>query len=104
MSTLKETASFILLYYVVILSGRKLMHGRQPFKLKTVFLIHNFYLTAISATLLALFIEQLLPILARDGLFHAICKYEGGWTQPLVTLYYVCLLRKRRTEVIEVDS
>jgi hypothetical protein len=39
--------------------------------------------------LLVLFIEQLLPTLARGGVFHAICSYDGGWTKELVTLYYV---------------
>lgn len=89
MSTLKETGIFVILYYFVILGGRELMRNREPFKLKAIFLIHNFYLTAISGILLALFIEQLLPTVVRGGIFHAICDREGGWTQPLVVLYYV---------------
>lgn len=89
-STLKETSIFILIYYITILGGRELMRNREAFKLKPLFLIHNFYLTAISAILLALFIEQLLPVIVRGGVFHAICHHEGGWTQALVTLYYVC--------------
>lgn len=90
MSTLKETSIFIVIYYTIIFGGRELMRNREPFKLRTLFLIHNFYLTAISAILLALFIEQLLPIVVRGGIFHAICHIDGGWTQPLVVLYYVC--------------
>lgn len=89
MSTLKETSIFIVLYYAIIFGGREWMRNREPFKLKGAFLVHNFYLTAISAILLALFIEQLVPTLVRGGLFHAICHAEGGWTQPLVVLYYV---------------
>ena len=89
MSTLKETSIFIVIYYTIILGGRELMRNREPFKLKTLFLIHNFYLTAISGILLALFIEQLLPIVVRKGIFFAICDADGGWTQPLVVLYYV---------------
>ena len=90
MSTLKETGIFIVIYYSVIFGGRELMRNREPFKLRTLFLVHNFYLTAISAILLALFIEQLLPTVVRHGVFYAICDHEGGWTQPLVVLYYVC--------------
>lgn len=90
MSTLKETGIFIVIYYAIIFGGRELMRNRQPFKLQSFFLIHNFYLTAISAILLALFIEQLLPTVARGGVFNAICHAESGWTQPLVVLYYVC--------------
>lgn len=78
MSTLKETVTFILTYYVVILYGRRFMRDREPFKLKTLFLIHNFCLTASSAILLALFIEKLSPILVHNGLFYAICKHDGG--------------------------
>ena len=89
MSTLKSTSIFIVIYYAIISGGRELMRNREPFKLKGLFLIHNFYLTAISATLLALFIEELFPTVVRGGIFHAICHRDGGWTQPLVVLYYV---------------
>jgi fatty acid elongase 3 len=89
MSTLKETSTFIVIYYFIIFGGREFMRNREPFKLKSLFLIHNFYLTAISGILLVLFIEQLLPTVVRGGIFHAICDEEGGWTQPLVVLYYV---------------
>lgn len=91
MSTLKSTSIFIVVYYAIIFGGRELMRNREPFKLKTLFLIHNFYLTAISGILLVLFIEQLVPTLYREGIFHAICHHDGGWTQPLVVLYYVSL-------------
>jgi fatty acid elongase 3 len=94
MSTLKETSIFVVIYYAIIFSGREYMRGREPFKLKTLFLIHNFYLTAISAILLALFIEQLLPTVVRKGIFFAICDADGGWTQPLVVLYYLNYLTK----------
>ncbi|KAH7033108.1 GNS1/SUR4 family-domain-containing protein [Microdochium trichocladiopsis] len=94
MSTLKETSIFVVIYYFIIFGGRELMRNREPFKLKTLFLIHNFYLTAISAILLALFIEQLLPTVVRKGVFYAICDVEGGWTQPLVVLYYLNYLTK----------
>lgn len=65
------------------------MRERQPFKLNFFFKIHNFYLTAISGTLLLLFLEQLIPTITRNGVYYAICHYNGGWTQQLVVLYYV---------------
>ena len=94
MSTLKDTGIFIVIYYIIIFGGREIMRNREPFKLRTLFLIHNFYLTAISGILLALFIEQLLPTVVRRGLFFAVCDKEGGWTQPLVVLYYLNYLTK----------
>lgn len=65
------------------------MKNRAPLNLNSLFMVHNLYLTIISGTLLALFIEQLLPTLWRNGIFFAICNHQGGWTDRLVVLYYV---------------
>jgi fatty acid elongase 3 len=94
LSTLKETAFFIVLYYAIILGGREFMRNRKPMKLRALFLVHNFVLTTISAILLALFVEQLLPTVVRHGVFYGICNSQGGWTQPLVVLYYLNYLTK----------
>ncbi|KAK9476546.1 GNS1/SUR4 family-domain-containing protein [Lipomyces japonicus] len=92
-STLTPVIVTIASYYVVILGGRKIMTGFQPFKFTFLFRVHNLLLTFISGLLLLLFIEQLFPILYRHGLFYAICN-EGAWTQPIVTLYYLNYLTK----------
>ena len=67
------------------------MRNRPAFTLNTLFKIHNFYLTVISAILLALFVEELVPTIWNHGLFYAICDHDGGWTPHLVILYYVCV-------------
>lgn len=89
MSTLKETVAVLLSYYIIIFGGRELMRNQPALQLKGLFVVHNLYLTVISGVLLALFIEQLLPTVWRHGVFFAICNHKGGWTKPLVTLYYV---------------
>jgi hypothetical protein len=89
MSTLKQTATMLITYYIVIFGGRELMRNRPAFKLNGPFKVHNLYLTAISGILLALFVEQLVPEVYNNGLFHAICHTDGGWTNKLVILYYV---------------
>ena len=89
MSTLQATVITIVAYYIIIFGGREIMRNRPAMKLNGLFMIHNFYLTAISGVLLVLFIEQLLPTVVRRGIFFAICNRDGGWTQPLVVLYYV---------------
>jgi fatty acid elongase 3 len=91
LSTFKVCVSTLIIYYIIIFGGRELMRNRAPFQLNFLFKVHNFYLTAISGTLLALFAEQLIPIVARKGLFFAICDHQGGWTDKLVILYYVCV-------------
>lgn len=94
MSTMKETAAMIITYYIIILGGRELMRNRPAFKLNGPFMVHNFYLTAISGALLVLFAEQLIPEVYYNGIFHAICHVEGGWTNKLVILYYLNYLTK----------
>jgi len=89
MSTFKETATILIAYYVIIFGGRELRKGRPAFTLNVPFMIHNFYLTAISGVLLALFFEQLLGTVVKNGVFFAICNHKGGWTKQLVMLYYV---------------
>lgn len=89
MSTLTATATMLVTYYVTVFTGRELMKKREPFKLNGIFMVHNLILTTISGMLLALFVEQLLPTVLRHGIFYAICDYRGGWTTPLVKLYYV---------------
>ena len=88
MTTFKETAFMVVLYYAVIFGGREIMRNRPAYKLNDLFLLHNLALTLISGALLALFVEQLAPTVWRHGLFFTICG-DGGWTPALATLYYV---------------
>jgi len=94
MSTFKVTAISLITYYIVVFGGREIMRGLSAKKLNGLFMIHNFYLTAISGILLALFLEQLIPTLVRHGVFYTICSYDGGWTNKLVILYYLNYLTK----------
>ena len=90
MSTLNETSTVLVSYYIIVLGGRELMKNRSAFKLNALFKLHNLALTVISAGLLSLYVEQLVPTVWRNGVFYAICEKSGGWTEKLVTLYYVC--------------
>lgn len=94
MSTFPATAGLLLTYYITVFAGREFMKNRAPLNLNGLFMVHNLYLTIISGTLLALFIEQLLPTLWRNGIFYAICNHGGGWTDRLVVLYYVSHIAK----------
>ncbi len=89
LSTAQETAAVIITYYVVILTGRVFMRNRPALKLNGLFMLHNLYLTITSGILLLLFMEQLIPEIYDNGLFHSICSLEGGWTNHLIPLYYV---------------
>ena len=91
MATFKETAAMITVYYIIIYTGWEFMRRRQPFKLNTLFMAHNFILTVISGALLILFLEQLVPSIWKHGLYNCICS-KPGWTNRLVVLYYVSIL------------
>ena len=97
LSTIQSCAAMLITYYVTIFVGREFMKKREPFNLNGLFMVHNLYLTVISGVLLALFLEQLIPTVVRNGVFYAICDHRGGWTAPLVTLYYVCLFPSSRS-------
>ena len=106
LSTFTATSTMLITYYVTVFAGREFMKNREPFRLNGLFMVHNLVLTAISGVLLALFAEQLVPTVARSGIFYAICDHRGGWTTPLVTLYYVRapLLWTKRTKLIAPSS
>ncbi|KAF9428044.1 hypothetical protein BGZ94_003524 [Podila epigama] len=93
LSTQNEVAMWTLTYFIVIFGGRQIMKNQDAFKLKHLFILHNFLLTIASGALLVLFIENLVPILARNGFFYAICN-QGAWTQRLELLYYLNYLVK----------
>ena len=88
MATAKGTAIAITCYYLVIYIGRTVMKSRPAFELTSHFLLHNLFLSVLSGFLLLLFAEELGPEVWKRGLYHAICG-AGGWTERLVTLYYV---------------
>ncbi|KAK3848002.1 MAG: fatty acid elongase [Linnemannia gamsii] len=93
LSTQYEVAMWTVTYLFVIFGGRQVMKNQDAFKLKHLFILHNFLLTVASGALLMLFVENLVPILARHGLFYAICD-DGAWTQRLELLYYLNYLVK----------
>lgn len=89
LSTAKETAVAITLYYMMIFYGRKAMKDRPAFELARPFLLHNLFLSVLSGFLLLLFVEELGPGVWKRGMWYSICG-DGGWTERLVVLYYVC--------------
>jgi len=103
LSTFPSTAFVLVSYYIIIFGGRELMRDRPALQMNWLFKVHNLYLTIISGVLLALFAEQLIPTLYRHGVFYAICNNDGGWSDELVILYYVCteqLQKPRRNELM----
>ncbi|SNX85775.1 probable FEN1 - fatty acid elongase [Melanopsichium pennsylvanicum] len=89
-STVPALVTAVITYLAVIFGGRELMKNRAPFttSIKLPFLLHNLALTFGSGLLLALMLEEILPIVRRNGLFYGICG-EGAWTMKLETYYMI---------------
>ncbi|CCE63445.1 hypothetical protein TPHA_0E03550 [Tetrapisispora phaffii CBS 4417] len=93
LSELNHVLVGIATYYVVIFGGKFLLRNREPYKLNAIFQLHNIFLTFVSFSLLVLMIEQLFPIIYRNGIFFGICDISA-WKPELVTLYYLNYLVK----------
>nr|XP_019007576.1 fatty acid elongase [Kwoniella pini CBS 10737]OCF46357.1 fatty acid elongase [Kwoniella pini CBS 10737] len=88
LSTQKEVVAAIGTYLLVIFGGRELMKKRQPFKLTGPFRFHNVYLTLGSGLLLALMLEEIVPMFLKHGFFWSICN-STAFTPRLVTYYMI---------------
>ncbi|SPO28388.1 probable FEN1 - fatty acid elongase [Ustilago trichophora] len=89
-STIPALVAAVITYLAVIFGGRELMKNRAPFttSIKLPFLLHNLALTFGSGLLLALMLEEIIPIVRRNGFYYGICG-EGAWTMKLETYYMI---------------
>ncbi|GAA5994837.1 elongation of very long chain fatty acids protein [Rhodotorula paludigena] len=86
-STVAEVTLAMVVYLVVIFGGQALMRGSKPYRFQPLFMLHNFLLSSGSALLLALMLEEIVPIVWKHGLFYAICN-TSAWT-PRMETYYI---------------
>ncbi|PVV04625.1 hypothetical protein BB560_000867 [Smittium megazygosporum] len=92
-STWSSVLTVTALYLATIFSIKFALKDRKPFVLKKVTAFHNLFLSIISALLLLLFAELLIPPLREHGLFWSICSADN-WTTKLELLYYFNYLIK----------
>ncbi|BGP12818.1 hypothetical protein JCM10213_008079 [Rhodosporidiobolus nylandii] len=88
LSTHTEVFAAISFYLAVIFGGQAWMSGSKPYRFKPLFMLHNFLLSAGSALVLALMLEEIVPIVWKHGLFYAICADEA-WTPRMETYYII---------------
>ena len=79
LSTTPAVLSTMAVYLTTIFSIQYLMRDTQPYVLLTWFRAHNIILSLGSALLLALMLEEIVPILLQHGLRYAICD-SAAWT------------------------
>lgn len=93
MSTWKEVVAAMATYYIMVFGGQFIMKNSGPIRLNKLFQLHNLILTLLSLILAVLVAEQVIPIVAKHGLFYLICS-SNCWTTELVYLYYLNYLTK----------
>lgn len=79
LSTTPVVVSVMAAYLTTIFTIQRLMRDKQPYVLLTWFRAHNIILSLGSALLLALMLEEIVPIVLQHGLRYAICD-TAAWT------------------------
>jgi len=79
LSTTPVVLSIMAAYLTTIFTIQHFLRDTQPYVLLTWFRAHNITLSLGSALLLALMLEEILPILSQHGLRYAICD-SAAWT------------------------
>ncbi|KAK7061939.1 elongation of fatty acids protein [Favolaschia claudopus] len=74
-------------YLALIFGIQAAMKNRPPQRLNTLFQAHNVILSSGSLLLLVLLLEEIVPIIWRDGIFAGMCA-ETSWT-PRMEFYYM---------------
>jgi fatty acid elongase 3 len=80
LSTQPVVLAVLAAYLATIFGIREIMKTRQPQKLTFLFQVHNALLSSGSALLLALMLEEILPIYWQHGTFYALCNAKA-WTE-----------------------
>jgi fatty acid elongase 3 len=106
LSTTPVVVGALISYLVVIFGIQAVMTNKQPIKLNTLFQLHNVILSSGSLLLLVLMLEEVIPIVWRDGFYNAICADES-WTSVRVTSSGRCRSRSHpspETRVLLYDQ
>jgi fatty acid elongase 3 len=80
LSTDKEVITALVSYLAVVFGIRHVMKDRPAVRANGPFQVHNTFLYVGSGLLLALILEEILPIWWHNDWFHAICN-EKSWTK-----------------------
>ncbi|KAF7306926.1 Elongation of fatty acids protein [Mycena indigotica] len=99
LSTTPIVVGTLLGYLVTIFGIQAAMKNHPPQRLNTLFQIHNVVLSSGSLLLLALMLEEIVPIMWRDGLFNAMC-HANSWT-PRMEFYYIINYYFKYLELID---
>ena len=76
MSTPLEVFPALVAYLVIIFGVQVWRQNRPPLKLQFLFRLHNAFLTSGSFLLVALMMEEVIPLVYKNGVFWGLCNVE----------------------------
>jgi len=79
LSTWPTVIAALATYLAIVFGVQELMRSRQPMKLTALFQLHNIVLSSGSLLLLMLMVEEIVPMIYKNGLFNAMCSVNS-WT------------------------
>jgi fatty acid elongase 3 len=75
-------------YLAVVFGVQALMQNQKPHKLTFLFQAHNLFLSSGSLLLLVLMLEEMLPRIWQNGVYHTLCHQES-WTTRMEFYYMI---------------
>ena len=100
LSTTTSVVATLVSYLVTIFGVQAAMRNHTPHKLSPLFRAHNMFLSIGSLVLLVLMLEEILPILWKEGIYAAMCA-ETSWTSVRVLTLLVSMHRSRHFQRME---
>ncbi|KAJ3535467.1 hypothetical protein NM688_g6970 [Phlebia brevispora] len=88
LSTPWEVFPTLLAYLVIIFSTQAFMKDRAPFRPQRLFQLHNVILSGGSLLLMVLILEEVIPMVFKNGVFFGMCSTDM-WTSHLEFYYLV---------------
>lgn len=88
LSTPVEVFPALAAYLLVIFSVRAYMKDKPPMKLQFLFQVHNLFLSSGSLLLVTLILEQVIPLVWKQGVFWGMCN-EGMWTSVRDSVFHI---------------
>ncbi|KAJ3359474.1 hypothetical protein HDU91_004916 [Kappamyces sp. JEL0680] len=90
-----STAVAVVVGYLSLLAGTsRVMTHFKPYRLESLFILHNALLCAASLVLLLAIVPIVGSNLVQNGLFHSICAREMAYSPRLNFFYYLNYLMK----------
>jgi len=94
LSSWQEMTLSLILYFVAVFGLQFLMKSRNAMKFKSFLIVHNLFLSIGSLILLILLLENIIPLVFKNGLYFGICSPDMFKNPHLELLYYFNYLFK----------